>query len=182
MAKAATKKAPKQTVEKAAPKGNTYEAMFLIGPAASQENESGVALVKAVIERHGGQLLHVKKWDERKLAYELKKQKRGTYVIAYFKAPGNAVTPLEREVKLSDDFLRVLVTRADHLNQQEMESVEPQPIVREERPQNFGFERSNYGGGGWGGDRGGDRSGDRGGDRPPRRREEGAEGGAGDKE
>ena len=168
---------------------NQYEAMFLIGPAATQENEGGVALVRALVERHGGQLLHLKKWDERRLTYEIKKQKRGTYVIAFFKASGNAITPLEREVKLSDDFLRVLVTRADHLNQQEMEAVEPQPIVREERPA-FGDRGGYGGGGGYGGDRGdrgGDR-GDRGGDRGPRgpRREEaapqGAEAGAGDKE
>lgn len=163
-------------------KVNQYEAMFLLGPAATQENEGGVALVRALVERHGGQLNHIKKWDERRLTYEIKKQKRGTYVIAFFKASGNAITPLEREVKLSDDFLRVLVTRADHLNQQEMEAVEPQPIVREERPA-FG-DRGGYGGGGFGGDRG-DR-GDRGGDRGPRgpRREEAhpAEAGAADKE
>ena len=33
----------------------------------------------------------IKKWDERKLAYEVNGQKRGTYVIAYFTAPGDAV-------------------------------------------------------------------------------------------
>jgi len=160
--------------KKNAAKTNTYESMFLIGPAATQENEGGVGLVRTVIERHGGQILHIKKWDERKLAYELKKQKRGTYIIAFFTAPGGAITPLEREVKLSDDFLRVLVTRADHLNQKEMEAIEPQPIIREERPSfGYGAERSDRGGG-YGGDRGG-----YGGDRPDRgprgpRREEGA--------
>jgi len=147
-------------------KTNTYEAMFLIGPAANQENEGGVGLARTVIERHGGQILHIKKWDERKLAYEVKKQKRGTYIIAFFKAPGGGITPLEREVKLSDDFLRVLVTRADHLTQKEMEAVEPQPIIREER-QAFGYgtERSDRRDNAWS-----DRP-ERG-DRPPRPRRE----------
>jgi small subunit ribosomal protein S6 len=151
-------------------KTNQYEAMFLLGPAATQENNGGIDLVRATIERHGGTILVVKKWDERKLAYEINKQKRGTYIIAYFTAPGSAITPLEREVKLSDDFLRVLVTKADHLNQQEMEAVEPQAIVRvEERPSwDERPPRREYN------DRGPRE--DRGGDRGPRgpRRDEGA--------
>jgi small subunit ribosomal protein S6 len=112
-----------------------YEGMFLIGPAATQENEGGIKLVRAALERHGATILVIKKWDERKLHYEVKHQKRGTYIIAYFNAPPSAITPIEREVKLSEDILRVLVTEADHLNQTEMEAVEPQPIQpREERP------------------------------------------------
>jgi len=29
----------------------------------------------------------MRKWDERRLAYEIKKQKRGLYILCYFKAP-----------------------------------------------------------------------------------------------
>jgi small subunit ribosomal protein S6 len=91
-------------------------------------------LVRGIIERHGGEVLVIKKWDERKLAYELEGQKRGLYVICYFKAPGAAISGIERDVTLSDQVLRVLVTKADHLNPEEMAAVEPQPIMpREER-------------------------------------------------
>jgi small subunit ribosomal protein S6 len=76
----------------------------------------------------------IKKWDERKLSYEVNGQKRGTYVIAYFRGTGAIVAPIERDVKLNDEILRVMVTQADHLNEAEMNAVEPQPIVREERP------------------------------------------------
>lgn len=109
-----------------------YEAMFLVGTAAAAEQGGGVELCRGVVEKHAGQILFIKKWDERKLAYEVKGQKRGTYVIAYFNAPGGAVAQIERDVRLSDDLLRVMVTTADHLNQQEMEAVEPQPIQRVE--------------------------------------------------
>ena len=86
-------------------------------------------IVRGVIEKHHGQILVAKKWDERKLSYEIGKAKRGLFIIAYFNAPGADVTPLERDVKLSEDFIRVLVTRADHLSLKEMEAVEPQPIA-----------------------------------------------------
>jgi len=113
---------------------NKYEAMFLLGANAATEPQAALDLCKGFIERHGGKILVLKKWDERKLAYEVNGQKRGTYIIAYFTASGAAVVPLERDVKLSEDVMRVLVTRADHLNEQEMNAVEPQPIQpREER-------------------------------------------------
>ena len=171
---------------------NAYEAMFLVGPVAQTQTDHGVALCQGIIERHGGQITVIKKWDERKLTYEIKRQKRGTYVIAFFKAAGGAIASIERDVKLNDDVLRVLVTTADHLNESEMNAVEPQPIIREERP---AFDRPwsdrgeggggfGGGGGGRGGDRGGERN-DRGGDRPaaarPRRDDAPAEAGA-DKE
>jgi small subunit ribosomal protein S6 len=152
---------------------NTYEGMFLLGPAGQTSGDNGVGLVRGIIERHGGQIIHIKRWDERKLTYEIKRQKRGTYVIAFFRAPGGAVSPIERDVKLSDDLLRVLITDASHLNETEMAAVEPQPIIREERPS---FDRpweSRGGDRGDRGDRGGDRGdrshgGDRGADRGPR--------------
>src|SRR5687768_1096312 len=111
-----------------------YEAMFLFGQSATADVDGALTLARSMIERHHGKVLVIKKWDERKLAYEVNGQKRGTYVIAYFSAPGNAVGPIERDVKLNEQVLRVMITKADHLNQQEMEAVEPQPIQpREER-------------------------------------------------
>jgi small subunit ribosomal protein S6 len=115
-------------------KHNQYEAMFLLPASAAAEVDASIKLVQGIIERHKGVILVIKKWDERKLTYEIKKQKRGLYVIAYFTAPGDAIAAIERDVNLSEDVLRVLVTDAEHLNKEEMEKVEPQPIQpREER-------------------------------------------------
>jgi small subunit ribosomal protein S6 len=144
-----------------AKKTRQYEAMFLFGQATAQDLEGATTLVRTIVERHEGQVLVLKKWDERKLAYEIGKQKRGTYIICYFSGPSNSVAAIERDVNLSDNVLRVLITSADHMNQKEMEAVEPQPIIREERPS---WDRPQMD------DRGGFRGGDRGdrGDRPPR--------------
>ena len=150
----------------AATKTNTYEGMFLLGPSGA-DGEKATALVRGMIEKHGGQILVIKKWDERKLAFEVNKQKRGTYVIAFFKAAPGSITPLERDVKLSEDVLRVLITRGEHLNEQEMAAVEPQPIAPP--PERNPWDRPE-GGGGFGGDRGPRGGGDRG-PRGPRRDE-----------
>jgi small subunit ribosomal protein S6 len=147
----------------AEPKLHVYEAMFLFGSGAAAELEAAQTTARNMIEKHGGQIIVLKKWDERKLAYELKRNKRGVYIIAYFRAPGSAVAGIDRDVRLSEEVLRAMITSADHLTEEEMNAVEPQPIVivpREDR----GYGGGGYGGGGYGGDRG-----DRGFEsRPPR--------------
>jgi len=111
---------------------NQYEGMFLL-PAG--DVDAAIQLVRGIIEKHAGSILVIKKWDERKLAYEIGTHKRGLYILAYFSAPGSVVASIERDVTLSDNVLRVLVTKADHMNVEEMNKVEPQPIQpREERP------------------------------------------------
>src|SRR5690606_338213 len=114
----------------------TYEGMFLLPVGATVDVDGSISLVRSLIERHGGEILVIKKWDERKLAYEIEKQKRGLYIIAFFKAPGTTVAAIEREVGLTDTVLRVMILRAEELTQAEMEAVEPQPIER--RPEGFG--------------------------------------------
>lgn len=109
-------------------KQNQYEGMFLLGPSGA-DAEKAIAIVRGMIEKHGGQIQVIKKWDERKLAYEIGKQKRGTYIVAFFKAAGGAITHIERDVKLSEEVMRVLITDAAHLNETEMTAVEPQPIA-----------------------------------------------------
>jgi small subunit ribosomal protein S6 len=115
-------------------KVNQYEAMFLFGGSAAGDLEQAQNLCRQVLEKHGGQIQVLKKWDDRRMAYEIEGQKRGVYIISFFKAPGEAVVAIEREVSLTDQILRVMVLRADHLNEQEMAAVEPQPIApKEER-------------------------------------------------
>src|SRR5205823_5441403 len=65
-----------------------------------------------------------RKWDERRLAYEIKKQKRGLYILAYFKAPGGSLSHIERDCNLSEKILRVLLLRADHLTVEEMQAAD----------------------------------------------------------
>jgi small subunit ribosomal protein S6 len=127
------KKTAAAKVEKVAT-SNQYEAMFLFPPPGVTDLDSMIKTAQGIIERHGGKVLLIKKWDERKLYYEVNKQKRGTYILAYYTGPGASVAAIERDVNLSEEILRVLVTTADHLNEKEMAAVEPQPIQpREER-------------------------------------------------
>jgi ribosomal protein S6 len=154
---------------------NTYEAMFLLGSGHASDVDGAMKIVRGIVERHEGKPIVLKKWDERKLAYEIRGEKRGLYIICFFTAPSEAIAPISRDVELSDEVLRVIVTKADHLNADEMAAVEPQPIIpREERNP---WDRPSWEERPPRDDRGGDRGGDRGpaGPRRPAKREDAPE-------
>ncbi|MGF1634107.1 MAG: 30S ribosomal protein S6 [Phycisphaerae bacterium] len=108
-----------------------YEGMFLFGVEQTVDVDAAVNRVKQVIERFGGEIIVCKKWDERRLAYEIQKQRRGLYVISFFRGTPDIVAKITREVNLSDDMLRLLILDAEHLTEEEMHAVEPQKPERD---------------------------------------------------
>ncbi len=101
-----------------------YEAMFLLGQAVAADLGGAVAHINEVLARGHAEVVALKKWDERRLAYEIKGQKRGTYILAYFKAEAKNLAHIERDCNLSEKLLRTLILRADHLTVEEMQSAD----------------------------------------------------------
>lgn len=124
----------------------TYEALFLLNPNyANASWDAAKGEIEHILHRANANILHLRKWDERRLSYEIKSNKRGVYVLAYFKCEGPKVAGIERDVNLSENIVRVLVLKADHLDLKDVEAMVPQqPIVedREERGPRRG-DRSN---------------------------------------
>ena len=92
---------------------NQYEAMFLFDPTYGGTFENCEAEIGRLMERAGGEILFCRKWDERRLAYRIDGRKRGVYVLVFFKAPPDRIAPMERDAKLSEHILRLLVLRAE---------------------------------------------------------------------
>ena len=98
----------------------TYEAMFLIGQAAAADLSGVIDHIKEILARGHAEIIAMRKWDERRLAYEIKKQKRGLYILCYFKAPNDQLGHIERDCNLSEKVVRALILRADHLTPDEI--------------------------------------------------------------
>ena len=97
-----------------------YEGMFLLdNRQANRDWEGSLGSVKAVIEKHGGEILRCDKWGERRLAYEVEGHRRGTYVLAYFNAEGDAVNRIYRDCELSELILRVLMLQVSSMPSEE---------------------------------------------------------------
>lgn len=103
-----------------------YEAMFLVGQQAAADLNGCVAHIKEVFNRASATLIALKKWDERRLAFEIAKQKRGVYFLAYFTCDPVNIQSIERDCNLSEIVLRSMVTRADHLTMEEMQDSDAQ--------------------------------------------------------
>ena len=113
----------------------TYEAMFLL-EAGQSDFEAACEPIQAVLKRSGGELVSSNLWDERRLAYEIKGQKRGMYVLTYFKLDPAKVVELEHDCQLNEGILRVLIIRRDNLKDEELNAPTPAMIAnatREER-------------------------------------------------
>jgi len=94
---------------------NTYEVMFLFPQAASGDLQSAVDHIDELLRRCGAEILAMSKWDERRLAYEIKGNKRGIYFHAYIRADASKMIGFERDCNLSEQLLRFMVLRADNV-------------------------------------------------------------------
>jgi ribosomal protein S6 len=116
-----------------------YEALFVVNASyATGSWDAARGEVEHILHRANASILHFRKWDERRLAYEIKGQKRAVYILAFFKCEGVKVAGIERDVQLSENILRVLVLKADHLAVKDMENMMPQaPAVEEHDTRGF---------------------------------------------
>ncbi|MEC7385748.1 MAG: 30S ribosomal protein S6, partial [Planctomycetota bacterium] len=92
---------------------NTYEGMFLFPQIASSDLKAAQEHVEYLISRGEGEIISLAKWDERRLAYEIKGNRRGLYFLTYFKATGEGAIEIERQVNLSEQLLRAMILKAD---------------------------------------------------------------------
>ncbi len=91
----------------------TYEGMFLFDSSAASRWDTVEAEIERIMERASAQLIGTRKWDERRLAYEINHRKRGCYALTYFKAPPGSIAGIERDARLSETILRLLIVRSD---------------------------------------------------------------------
>ncbi|MCA9300232.1 MAG: 30S ribosomal protein S6 [Phycisphaerales bacterium] len=101
-----------------------YEGMFLINQATAADLNGAVAHIQDIIAKAEGEIVAMKKWDERRLAYEIDKQKRGVYLLVYFNAVPQALERMTRDCNISEQIMRVMFLSAEHLTVEEMQAAD----------------------------------------------------------
>jgi small subunit ribosomal protein S6 len=103
-------------------KKRLYEGLFLINQnAASADFTACMQHVRQILDRAEAEVVVIRKWDERKLAYEIEGQSRGAFLLAFFNVDPSRLMGIERDCNLSETVLRVLVLRADYAGEAEIE-------------------------------------------------------------
>ena len=87
-----------------------YEAMWLFDSAVvAKDVEAAIKHVEELLKKQDAVIIRLEKWDDRKLAYDIKGVKRGTYIVGYFQCEPSKIEKLRRDSRLSELVLRHLV-------------------------------------------------------------------------
>ncbi len=91
-----------------------YEAIFIIAANSTDEQSSAIISKYAdLLTRNGAQVDDVDRGEPRRLAYDVKKQREGIYVVINFQSEPAAKDELDRIFRISDDVQRFLVVKQD---------------------------------------------------------------------
>lgn len=109
----------------------TYEGMFLVEAGRDFGNASEP--IRTVLDRAKAEVLSMKPWDERRLAYEINGRKRALYVLTYFKADPQNMAELERDSQLNEGIIRMQVLRREDISADEINAETPATEVQKQR-------------------------------------------------
>ncbi len=93
---------------------NVYECMFILDSNRYAKDPGGVSgQIPDMVKKLGGEVLASRLWNEQKLAYPIKGQRKGTYWLTYFRMESERVTEFSRACQLNDNILRNLTLKID---------------------------------------------------------------------
>lgn len=110
----------------------TYEGMFLLD-AGDPDFEAAAAPVRELLDRAQAEVLSLKPWDDRRLAYDIEGRRRGLYVLAYFKAEPERIAEMDHDIQLSEKILRAMVLSADHVKDERIQAETPATLAAARR-------------------------------------------------
>jgi len=102
----------------------TYEGLFLLD-AGQPDFEAASRPVRALLERYQADILSIKPWDERRLAYEIQGRRRGLYVLTYFAVDPAHMSEIEHDCELSEQILRSMILHKEALTQEQINAETP---------------------------------------------------------
>jgi small subunit ribosomal protein S6 len=112
-----------------------YESVIIIRQETSPQQVEALAdTYQDIIKENGGSIKKRENWGLRSLAYKIKKNRKGHYILFNIDAPSAALHEMERLMSLNEDILRYLTLRVDEL--EEGPSIPAQNVARNERPSN----------------------------------------------
>jgi small subunit ribosomal protein S6 len=92
----------------------TYEILFIADPALGEpEVDALTEQVQGFVEKEGGRVDKVEKWGKKRLAYEVRRHREGSYVLLVVQGTGALVREAERRMSVTDGVIRFLTVRVD---------------------------------------------------------------------
>lgn len=104
-----------------------YETIFIANPDLSDEEyQSVLTRTREVIEKHNGVFVKSQEWGKQRLAYPIKKQDKGSYVLMNYCGEGGTSSQLERLLKMDERILKSMTVKL-------ADAVDPEELLQKEK-------------------------------------------------
>lgn len=91
-----------------------YEGLFILDSNRfGRDPETVSGQITTMVEKLGGEMLVSRLWEERRLAYAIKGQRKGAYWLTYFRLDSLRLIELQRQCLINDDILRVMFLKVN---------------------------------------------------------------------
>lgn len=96
---------------------NKYESVLIARQdLGTSQVTSLVSEMSNVISAQGGEVVRVDSWGLKNLAYRMKKNRKGHFVILNVEAPAAAIAEYERLLRVNEDVIRYMTVRVDEFS------------------------------------------------------------------
>ena len=92
---------------------NKYESVIIINPNVDEEGMKALISKFTDLINSDGKVEKVDELGKRKLAYEVKKNEEGFYVVFYFEANTNLIAELERNYRITDEVIKFMTIKQE---------------------------------------------------------------------
>lgn len=104
-----------------------YEIIFIVRPDLPEEELSKlITQMEGAVSNSGGKVEKVEKMGRRRLAYRVKRQREGFYVLFTLEGGGETIREFERRLKVTDSVIKFLTVRMD----EQLKRVEKKKALR----------------------------------------------------
>lgn len=106
-----------------------YESVLIARQdlGASQVS-SLVSDLSETLKANGGEVVRVDNWGLKNLAYRIKKNRKGHYVVLNISAPAAAIAEYERIMRFNEDVIRYMTVKVDELSNGETSAASEETV------------------------------------------------------
>src|SRR5438876_10589845 len=109
---------------------NVYECLLMLDTTkVAGDVSAAVEQLQTTLTKHHCEMLASRPWDERRLSYPIRGQKKALFYLVYFKTDAGNLTRIEHDFKLNDAILRQQLLRIEPKLAETMLANAPAPTV-----------------------------------------------------
>ena len=92
---------------------NKYESVIIVNPNVEEAGLKALEEKVTGLINENGKVESVENMGKKKLAYEIKKNQEGTYMLFNFEANPDSIAELERVYRITDDIIKFIVVKKE---------------------------------------------------------------------